>query len=144
MENWMIKNIKIFIIIVFIFINSITAFAYIKSIEDAINNFGSIYEMYQGKNSKYKIYCIQDAHCNKEAQQNIYNILKVLKNIHRQHLKLIGVEGSSGEISTDIIRYIPNKELKSSIINNLLDKGYITGAEMFQSFSKEYVVLYGL
>ncbi|MFC1546203.1 hypothetical protein ACFL4O_00605, partial [bacterium] len=109
------------------------------------NRIGRTVDMYQQAHDKHnigKIYIIEDLHCNKQAQKNIKKILEYI-NAKEKNIDFIGIEGSSGIIESSIIKKIKDLKLRQKIIDNLLDEGYLTGAELYEIENKN-VKLYGL
>jgi protein phosphatase len=105
-------------------------------------NIGTIVKNFNGT-SKYRIVCIEDLHCNKTAQENIYKIINQYKNYYKNNLKIIGEEGAIGTVDTSIISKIKNEKIQKKIINHLLNKGYISGQEIF-SINNNKIKLVGL
>ncbi|MFH1715315.1 MAG: hypothetical protein ABH857_03870 [Elusimicrobiota bacterium] len=93
--------------------------------------------------SKYKVYCIQDMHCNAQGQNQIYEILKSLKQRHGEDLQLIGVEGASGMLDAGILQNIPRDDIKTRVVDKLFTDGIITGAEKYIAWDNE-TMLYGV
>jgi hypothetical protein len=106
-------------------------------------NIGKINKEFNNK-SKYKIYIIQDLHCHKNTQKNIYKIIYYLKNYYGEKLNNIYLEGSSGKIDTSILSNIKNKSFKNIFSNHLLENGYIDGAELYSIFNPNQISLYGI
>jgi hypothetical protein len=73
---------------------------------------------------------IQDAHANPEAQTSIKNILEFLnQSIARLQ---IGVEGTAGPLHPEYFDVFPGyPDAGEAIINDLLEKGELSGAEYF-------------
>ncbi len=89
-----------------------------------------------------KIVLIQDLHCHPEVQKNIYEIIKLFDN--KYGVEKILVEGApNSKINPILFETIPDKNLKISLLDNLLDKGLISGAEYYESLYNKGK-LYGL
>ncbi|MFC1546117.1 ankyrin repeat domain-containing protein [bacterium] len=108
-----------------------------------INQFGKVTDTFKGRKDSL-VYLIQDAHCNKYVQNNIYSIIKKLKKEHTHKLTFLGVEGTSGRIDTKILSSLPDKEVKNYLINMLMDKRYLTGAEKYKALFPKDVNLFGI
>ncbi|GEM_PF-2805793 len=80
-------------------------------------------------NSAQTIYFIQDAHCNAEAQMNIYKIINYL--IESKSVELITMEGAEGEIKPDDLRKFPYEETKKLVSNYFVKNGRINGVEYY-------------
>ncbi|MFH1715510.1 MAG: hypothetical protein ABH857_04910, partial [Elusimicrobiota bacterium] len=81
--------------------------------------------------SKQKIYIIDDLHCHAGTQKNIAKTIKTLKKHYKDKLSLIGVEGSWGDIDTQILSGIPDSKKRKLIADILLKAAKISGAEYF-------------
>jgi len=103
--------------------------------------FGRIREIFRGNNSKI-IINIQDAHCNFEAQTNISHILDSLNE--RYGLRLVALEGSSGEIDPSIFTTFPDEDVREEVATYFLKKGKINGAEFLSITSKNPPMLFGV
>jgi hypothetical protein len=122
------KLIKIFIFLFFVFFNINYSFA--------INN--------KSKQSDCLIYVILNLHCHKESQIKICDIIHFLKQKHKNNFKVIGVEGSFGLIKTDPLSSIKSKVAKNAMINYMLDRGELNGAELYTIKYPGQVKLYGV
>jgi len=92
-------------------------------------DFGIISELHKSSidNGKVVIH-IQDAHCNYEAQRNIYHILDTL--VKNYKIDLIAQEGGEDYIDIDQLKYpsISNEET-NKITDEYLKKGILTASE---------------
>ncbi|MDR0676295.1 MAG: hypothetical protein LBF97_04575, partial [Elusimicrobiota bacterium] len=148
-EKTKIKILSIFLL-VSINMNYFYGTSYANPIKIQIQNnllippkYGKIVESFVG-DSEEEYIIIQDLHCNLKVQEDIYKMIKEIKNLNKKNLKVIGVEGSYERIDTSILNFIKNKEQKTKIVKYLFKKGYITGAEYYKIFEKENVDLIGL
>ncbi|MFC1566294.1 hypothetical protein ACFL4A_00465 [bacterium] len=92
---------------------------------------GRILETYQGTGDKAFI-CIQDLHCHQEVQNNIDQILESVKETYGKNLKVVNVEGAWGELDTSLIEVVPaGFGVREAIIDDLMKRGSMTGAEKF-------------
>ncbi|MFH1714840.1 MAG: hypothetical protein ABH857_01425, partial [Elusimicrobiota bacterium] len=103
---------------------------------------GKVSETYSNPVSKELVLVVQDVHCNKEAQENITAILNNAKRYYGKDFKLVGIEGSTGEIDPGILRRIPHADVKDSVVNYFLNNNTITGAEAFGVYND--IKLYGI
>ena len=87
---------------------------------------------------------ILDSHCNYEAQENISQIIKYI--IKNNDIKLIGIEGASGDVNTKIFASFPDNNTKHYVCKNFLKNGFLTGAENFSICSNidNNISLWGL
>jgi len=85
---------------------------------------------------------IQTAHANTEAQRNIE---KILDNLTQSFGKtLIALEGAKGALRPENLQVFSEKKLNDELINNLAQKGQLTGAELFALREPEKVVFRGV
>jgi hypothetical protein len=126
-----------------IFANSLYFKSYANNNSNYLKNSGYIIDSFKGTSSQ-KIYCIQTLHANPSAQKSICDILSILKNIHKDSLKIVGIEGSYGNIDTSLISSIPNKKIKKKLIDQFLNKGKLHGAELYDILNPNQIYLYGL
>ena len=103
--------------------------------------FGKIQESYQGKTKKLIIH-IQDAHCHYEAQKKAARLLENL--IEKYGLRLILVEGGSGDVSLSYLRNYGTQELREEVAEEYLKKGEIAGEEYLDIISDLPFSLYGI
>jgi len=85
---------------------------------------------------------IQDAHCNYEAQKNLVQILDYL--VTERNLKLIMVEGGSGDVSLSFLRAYADKKTREAVADKYLRMGKISGEEYFDIISEHQIELYGI
>ena len=88
--------------------------------------FGIVKDSYKGVGDKLIVH-IQDAHCNYEAQTNIYQMIKIMSE--KNNLRLITVEGSEGVIDTTPFASFPDQKIKTEVAEYFMKKGRITGPE---------------
>ena len=108
--------------------------------------FGSVKEVYTAQQqtpaSAYTIIQIQDAHCNYEAQKNMAGLLESL--IKEYNLKLIMVEGGSGDVSLTFLRGYADKKARQEVADKYLKEGKISGEEYLDIVSDYPLELYGI
>lgn len=107
--------------------------------------YGSVRDRYMMSDLRFGdpfIVHIQDAHCNPEAQKNIARIIQYF--VEQHDFTLIGVEGASGELETDILRSVKDRGLKRRIAQRFLDEAKITGAEFAQITAGSEVEVVGI
>ncbi|MFC1546567.1 hypothetical protein ACFL4O_02490, partial [bacterium] len=109
----------------------------------SVNSIYKTVETYKGRNN-LKIYLIQNLHCHAEIQVKIKEIIKSLKEKHREKLKAVGVEGSFGRIDTRILSGIKNEDIKNKTVKYFLERGYLNGAELYDIENPGNIELYGL
>lgn len=95
-----------------------------------------------GRNAERIIIHIQDAHCNYEAQKNLVQILDFLVKVW--DLKLIMVEGGSGDVSLSFLRSYSDKKTRKETAEEYLRKGEISGEEYLDIVSDYNLELYGI
>ncbi|MDR1941011.1 MAG: metallophosphoesterase [Endomicrobium sp.] len=84
---------------------------------------------------------IQDLHCNPEVQQNIASIITSIdNNIGIDKVILEGVP--QGRVEDNVLQALP-EEMKYKVVENLLAKGLVTGAEIY-SVSENKKNIYGV
>ncbi|MFC1566997.1 protein kinase [bacterium] len=144
-----IKKIISQITLLVFFTTILNNFTYSQNIAKPIDFFtipekyGQIIESYTGKGSD-QVICIQDLHCNEQAQRNIAEIINITQKHFQNDCKIIGMEGSFGQIDTSIIGAIPNQRIKQNIINTYLKSGDLSGAEIYNINNPDKVVLQGI
>lgn len=85
---------------------------------------------------------IQDAHCNYEAQKNMAGLLDYL--VKEQNLKLIMVEGGSGNVNLDFLRNYADKGAREGVADKYLKLGKISGEEYLDIVADYPLDLYGV
>ncbi|MDP8219470.1 MAG: hypothetical protein P9M03_12185 [Candidatus Theseobacter exili] len=105
------------------------------------SDYGSVKSIYRGNRDKTLI-LIRDAHTHYEAQSNYARVLDLL--VQNTPVSLIGIEGAQGELSTARFTSIPDITVRKRILEHLMKKGYLNGAEYYASFSKQPLHLYGV
>ncbi len=85
---------------------------------------------------------IQDAHCNYEAQKNMAQVLDYLARGY--NLKLIMVEGGSGNVNLSFLRNYADKKSRLEIADKYLKEGKIAGEEYLDIVSDFPLELYGI
>ena len=102
---------------------------------------GKIQESYQGKKKKLIIH-LQDAHCNYDGQKKAAHLLEEL--VKNYGLRLILVEGGSGDVSLAYLRDYGTQELREKVAEEYLKKGEIAGEEYLDIVSDLQFILYGI
>lgn len=124
------------IIIVFLFLSFISigysdtnkkqSYQFIKNLPVS---FGKIFETNIINDENPDIVIINDLHSQSFAQKNIYSIIKYIKT--EIDVDKIFIEGAAkGKIDTSAITNI-NKDTKEKLLNKMLNKGLVSGAEYF-------------
>jgi len=85
---------------------------------------------------------IQDAHCNYQAQKNMAQLLDYL--VKGYNLKLIMVEGGSGDVSLSFLRGYADKKAREEVADKYLRDGKISGEEYLDIVSDYNLELYGI
>jgi len=109
------------------------------------SKFGTIKEVFEAPNTQQSqpaIIQIQDAHCNYEAQKNLAQILDYL--VKENKLRLIMVEGGSGDVSLSFLRNFADKNAREEIADKYLRNGKISGEEYLDIVSDYNLELYGI
>ncbi len=88
------------------------------------------------------IFCIQDAHCNYEAQKNTAEILDYL--VRNYGLRLIMVEGGYGYVGLSSLRGYASLKDRREVADKYLRQGRISGEEYFDIVSDSDIELYGI
>lgn len=105
----------------------------IKEASDAMNTSGAKQRL---------IFCIQDAHCNYEAQKNTAELLDYL--VKNYGLRLIMVEGGYGYVGLSSLRGYASLENRKEVAEKYLREGRISGEEYFDLLSDSNIELYGI
>jgi hypothetical protein len=109
------------------------------------SQFGTVKEIFEAQNSQASspiIIQIQDAHCNYEAQKNLAAILDYLAR--EKKLRLIMVEGGSGDVSLSFLRTFAGKKAREDIADKYLRDGKISGEEYLDIVSDYNLELFGI
>ncbi len=88
------------------------------------------------------IFCIQDAHCNYEAQKNTAEVLDYL--VRNYGLRLIMVEGGYGYVGLSSLRGYAPLKTRQEVAERYLREGRISGEEYFDIVSDSDIELYGI
>ena len=110
------------------------------------SQYGTIKESFSApganQDAKPVIIHIQDAHCNYEAQKNMSGLLDYL--VKNQNLKLIMVEGGSGDVDLSFLRGYADKKARVEVADKYLKEGKISGEEYLDIVSDYPLQLYGI
>lgn len=113
---------------------------------DIPSQYGTVEEVfeadYTADNRERMIIHIQDAHSNYEAQKNMAQLLEYLVKEH--NLRLIMVEGGSGNVSLSFLRGYANQKERRDIADKYLRMGEISGEEYLDMVSNYDLDLYGI
>ena len=96
---------------------------------DIPEKIGRIIDHYDGSDKRFIIH-IEDAHCNTEAQQQIYRILSNLFYFNPS-FSFIGMEGAASTIDTAEFYVYPDKVARWNASMDYVREGRINGAELF-------------
>ncbi|MBF0216635.1 MAG: hypothetical protein HQL30_06535 [Candidatus Omnitrophica bacterium] len=102
---------------------------------------GEVRETHKGNSDLFVIH-IQDAHCNKEAQKKISEIIGYFNKEHG--VKIVNLEGGSGAYDTGVFDAINDPKAKKTISDYFVDKGELNGAESFAVNNPGKVELWGI
>lgn len=105
---------------------------------------GAVVERFNGTSDRTMM-CIQDLHCNPDAQRAIAAIIGTVKNTYGNALRYVSVEGSWGLLDTSFFASIPKGYgVKESLVDSLVNKGALSGAEYFSIMHPNSVVVRGV
>lgn len=144
MNNKIRITIPILLITTLIFIYSAFTSTPLKNFQIP-SQFGTIKEVFEAPNGQPSgpiIIQIQDAHCNYEAQKNLAGILDYLAR--EKKLRLIMVEGGSGDVSLSFLRTFADKKAREEIADKYLRDGKISGEEYLDIISDYDLELFGI
>ncbi|MCB1194886.1 methyltransferase domain-containing protein, partial [bacterium] len=74
-----------------------------------------------------RVYLIQDAHCQPDAQYNIARIIEQIRAFHDN--VIVGIEGASGVIDVSKFSSFPDKKILKNAAGYFVEKGIISGSE---------------
>lgn len=112
-------------------------------------SYGNIKQTSLGNQGKIIIH-VQDSHVNYEAQTNIAHILDYLVreltagDKEGAPLPIITIEGAATKSDPQWFQLFPNEEVKKKVLDYYLKRGYISGPQFFQVFSKQPVSVIGV
>ncbi len=136
------------LIVVFLLLSTLdsSAFASLVKTLQIPTQFGNIKDTFEAQsamqNSAKTIIHLQDAHCNYEAQKNMAQLLDFL--VKDYGLKLIMVEGGSGNVNLDFLRNYADKKARQEVADKYLKLGKISGEEYLDIISDYPLDLYGI
>lgn len=144
LKNWqkigMLLSLQGLIILGLVFANPLVQNLTIPS------QLGSVKEVFEAVDSNLAnpktIIQIQDAHCNYEAQKNLAGIIDYL--VKEKKLRLIMVEGGSGDVSLSYLRSYTDKKSREDVAEKYLRMGKISGEEYLDIVSDYDLELYGI
>jgi hypothetical protein len=85
---------------------------------------------------------IQDLHCNPEVQRNIAALLEILEN--KVQIKGIYQEGAIGRVDTTWLDGITKAKLRTSVIDQLMESGKLTGSEYYAVTTHHNTLINGI
>jgi len=110
------------------------------------SQYGTIKESFDAQHTiqdtNRMIIHVQDAHCNYEAQKNMAQLLDYL--VKAYNLKLIMVEGGSGDVNLSFLRGYADKKAREEVADKYLKEGKISGEEYLDIVSDYNLELYGI
>lgn len=138
------NNIKVkLLIVVILFIFCKVLFANTNSLDVTIpDQLAVVGDVYKSPTNSKTIIHIQDAHCNYEAQKKLSDILEYL--VQKNNLKLIMVEGGSGDVSLNKLREAADIDARVEIAEKYLKSGEISGEEYLNIVSDYDIELFGI
>ncbi|MBD3380282.1 MAG: protein kinase [Candidatus Omnitrophica bacterium] len=105
------------------------------------SHMGEIKHKFHSDNGKVIIH-IQDAHCNRFAQQKVSDILSYLNEEYG--FSLINLEGGEGPYDLSTFTSISGEAIRQEVAEYFLEKGEINGAEFFAINNPDSVQLWGI
>jgi hypothetical protein len=121
-QNCYCRIILLVVIQFFVFLGLVFSSSTILTDLKIPSQIGSIKEIFEnnllGPSSTPTIIQIQDAHCNYEAQKNLATILEYL--IKEKNVKLVMVEGGSGDVALSFLRGYAEKKDRELIADKYL------------------------
>ncbi|MFH1715551.1 MAG: ankyrin repeat domain-containing protein [Elusimicrobiota bacterium] len=105
--------------------------------------YGKITERYTGKSAQ-RIICVQDLHCHPEVQRNINEIINSVKEQFGDNFQILGLEGTPGNVDTSLLGNIPDQEIKKKVLDYFIDKGDISGPEIYTILHPNTMQLIGI
>ncbi len=88
------------------------------------------------------LFLIADTHCQYDAQTNIREILNRLWSAGL--IRTVFLEGNSVVVNTSLFAAVPSESIKKEMIDRLLKKGLVTGAESFAIEKRTPLPLVGI
>jgi len=110
-------------------INAIRSFIHNFSVPEAAGRIQSRYMPDNVSENSPIIVHIQDAHSQPETQRNIQAILSELAR--NKKIQNIAVEGAVGKVDPTMLRLFPDNDVNVAMAEHLVDRGEITGVELF-------------
>ena len=102
---------------------------------------GSIKDSFKGSSDKFIVH-IQDAHCNKAAQEGIMNILGYLDREY--DIGMVNVEGGEGLYDLEFYTSIGTKEARGKAVDFFVSNGEMNGAEAYAIKYPGKIKLWGI
>lgn len=102
-----------------------------KNVTDGLHipeKIGSIVESYTGTSDSV-VYCIRDHHIDPVAQYNIAELIRILQQ--DTGVNVLCVEGASRELDLSFFHTIPDSPSKNKVARYFVEKGILTGAELY-------------
>ncbi|MDX9702565.1 MAG: hypothetical protein RBU23_05920 [Candidatus Auribacterota bacterium] len=110
--------------------------------ECAVKYDFSVTDSYKSNDKSPFIIYIEDAHCNYIAQREIARIIRLL--VQYGLCDAIAVEGSQGNIVTDLFSTFPVDPVRKNIAENMLKNGIISGEEYLCIYDGTSLPVYGV
>ncbi len=86
---------------------------------------------FAGRDPRF-VLIMQDVHANYGAQKNFVQVMESLEvGPTAQQFRLLALEGASSPIDTAFFQSAKNKELRDSICDDFMRKGYLSGADYY-------------
>ncbi|MBI3317279.1 MAG: 1-acyl-sn-glycerol-3-phosphate acyltransferase [Candidatus Omnitrophica bacterium] len=101
---------------------------------------GAIESIYQGKDER-TLLLIQDAHALPDAQHAIRKLIDYFQN---QGVKLIALEGTSGQLDPTLFRTLPDEGLLKEVFHDYLDRGELSGVSAAAVLNRKRGLYYGV
>ena len=85
---------------------------------------------------------IQSVHAHAETQKKIYSLLKFLDQ--KYGIRALFIEGAGEDLNPDYFRFFDENRLNVQVAEKLVEKGELTGAELFLVESQKKIPAYGI
>ena len=101
---------------------------------------GQVKERYQGTSDEVVVH-MQDAHTSFQAQKNLCNLIEYFVN--KKGVNVVAVEGAEGNAGLNMLRRMPELDVKRPVTEDFLREGRFKGAEAAHVISSKYFELFG-
>ncbi|MBF0215922.1 MAG: hypothetical protein HQL30_02890 [Candidatus Omnitrophica bacterium] len=102
---------------------------------------GEVRDSFNGRSGKFVIH-IQDAHCNRYAQEQVEKMLEYLECEY--DVNTVNMEGARGEYSLGYYESISTAEVRNRTVDHFLSLGEMNGAEAYAIKNPYAVTLWGI